>query len=291
MSKTSDRRENTTETGHSAKECASSCEERICGVLMPIGDMLECTKEHWADVKSILFSAISSAGFKPQLVSDANEVGVIHERIVRNVYNNEIVVCDVSHKNPNVMFELGMRLAFDKPVVIVKDKHTDYSFDTGVIEHIEYPRDLRHGGIENFKSELSYAIKNTYNASLGKNYRSFLKNFSNIKISNIETKEVDIHDAFKTLQESLASDFAMLRDSILKLKTPTSDFYRVGEKWMALLTQGAIRRCIEEYAKYHNIKEDDINVDDLILWIPEVFRQNYELHNLRKIFLRELLDV
>jgi hypothetical protein len=33
-------------------------------------------------------------------------------------------------KNPNVMFELGMRLAFDKPAIIIKDNRTNYSFDT-----------------------------------------------------------------------------------------------------------------------------------------------------------------
>jgi hypothetical protein len=34
------------------------------------------------------------------------------------------------------MFELGMRLAFDKPTVIIKDDKTDYMFDTGIIEHV-----------------------------------------------------------------------------------------------------------------------------------------------------------
>ncbi|WP_353118770.1 hypothetical protein [Myroides odoratus] len=55
---------------------------------------------------------------------------------MNNIYNDEIVVCDVSSKNPNVMFELGLRLAFDKPTIIIKDEKTGYSFDTGVIEHL-----------------------------------------------------------------------------------------------------------------------------------------------------------
>jgi len=32
------------------------------------------------------------------------------------------------------MFELGLRLAFDKPAIIVKDDNTSYSFDTAPIE-------------------------------------------------------------------------------------------------------------------------------------------------------------
>ena len=58
---------------------------------------------------------------------------MIHKTIVQNLYLNPIVVCDVSGKNANVMFELGLRLAFDKPTIIIKDDKTDYSFDTSVV--------------------------------------------------------------------------------------------------------------------------------------------------------------
>jgi hypothetical protein len=65
-------------------------------------------------VKVILDRAIEAAGFKPKMVSESEEIRVIQESIVQNLYDNDIVVVDVSGKNPNVMFELGLRLAFDK---------------------------------------------------------------------------------------------------------------------------------------------------------------------------------
>jgi hypothetical protein len=34
-------------------------------------------------------------------------------------------LCDVSGKNANVMFELGLRLAFDNPTIIIKDDKTE----------------------------------------------------------------------------------------------------------------------------------------------------------------------
>ena len=55
-----------------------------------------------------------------------------------------MVVVDVSWKNPNVMFELGLRLAFDRPTIVVKDIETDYAFDTSPIVHVLYPRSLRY---------------------------------------------------------------------------------------------------------------------------------------------------
>ncbi|MHB6943589.1 hypothetical protein ACYCG4_23710, partial [Klebsiella pneumoniae] len=71
------------------------------------------------------------------------------------------IICDVSSRNPNVMFELGMRIAFDKPVVIIKDNATQYCFDSGTIEHLEYPKDMRYSEIEKFKALLKQKIENT----------------------------------------------------------------------------------------------------------------------------------
>src|SRR5690606_23299218 len=92
-------------------------------------------------------------------------IGLIHDRIVSNLYSNEIVVCDVSSKNPNVMFELGLRLAFDKPTIIIKDELTGFSFDTGVIEHLQYPSSLRFSQIVEFKDALIKKINATYEKS------------------------------------------------------------------------------------------------------------------------------
>ncbi len=110
---------------------------------MPISALDGCSEHHWSEVRGILNDAIREAGFEPRLVSVADDSGVIQKRIVHNLYDDPIVVVDVSGKNANVMLELGMRLAFDKPVIIVKDDATTYSFDTAPIEHLPYPRDLR----------------------------------------------------------------------------------------------------------------------------------------------------
>lgn len=113
--------------------------KETCGIIMPISGSEHYTSEHWIDVKNILDEVISDSGFIPNLVSDADEIGIIHNRIVSNIYNNPIIICDVSSKNPNVMFELGLRLAFDKATIIIKDDATNYNFDTAPIEHLTYP--------------------------------------------------------------------------------------------------------------------------------------------------------
>jgi hypothetical protein len=166
-----------------------------CGLVMPISSIDGCNEQHWSEVKEILTEAVEGAGFKANLVSYADDVGIIQKRIIQNLYENPIVVCDVSGKNPNVMFQLGMRLAFDKPTIIIKDDKTSYSFDTSPIEHIEYPRDLRFSKIVEFKDALKEKVRATYKKSNeDPNYTAFLKHFGTFTVAKLDTKEVSKED-------------------------------------------------------------------------------------------------
>lgn len=183
-------------------------ENPTCGIIMPISEIDGCDPSHWTDVHEILKDAIKKASYDPKIVSMSSESGLIQKRIVQNLYENPIVVCDVSGKNPNVMFELGMRLAFDKPTIIVKDDKTSYTFDTGQIEHIEYPRDLRFAEILKFKAILSAKIEATTKAAKSdENYTTFLKHFGTFTVAKIDEKEVSgqefLLEEIKSIQHML----------------------------------------------------------------------------------------
>lgn len=161
--------------------------EKLCGYVMPISDTAEYKSGHWGDVLEILNQVCKDIGFKEfRVVSSGHDVTTIHKRIVNNLYNDDIIICDVSSRNPNVMFELGMRIAFDKPVVIIKDDITPYCFDAGTIEHIEYPKDLRYVTIETFKKKLKSKIEKTLTTFLEKPEQSpILKSFGDFEASKI----------------------------------------------------------------------------------------------------------
>lgn len=195
----------------------------MCGIVMPISGIDGCSETHWSDVLTIVKEAISAVNFQSNLVSNADESGAIHKRIIENLYDNPIVVVDVSGKNPNVMFELGMRLAFDKPTIIIKDDKTTYSFDTSSIEHIEYPRDLRFNSIVEFKNRLGQKIKATYERSkTDPNYTTFLKHFGSFKVAKIDKKEI-------SGQEFIIEELKSLRAEVAKIQNPvrrTAGFIR-----------------------------------------------------------------
>jgi hypothetical protein len=221
-------------TDNSVSEHASALP--ICGIIMPISALGECSEAHWLDVRNILFEAIESAGFTPQMVSEAEDIGVIQKRIIQNIYSNPIVVCDISGKNPNVMFELGMRLAFDRPTIILKDDKTTYSFDTSPIEHLEYPRDLRFPKIVEFQEKLIEKIQGTYRtATTEPDYTTFLKHFGTFTVPVLETKEVPKEEYI--LEEIKTLKSLIIRDKVQATKPEKTD---------RVMRNLCLRNCSEE---------------------------------------------
>jgi len=199
-----------------------------CGVIMPISPSDGCGAEHWSEVKSIISESvegISDPKFTVRLVSDADDVGVIQKRIVQNIYSSDIVICDVSGKNPNVMFELGMRLAFDKATVIMKDDKTDYSFDTGIIEHVPYPRDLRFSRIVTFKAALAEKVLATQRAAKADpGHSTFLKNFGKFQVANLQESIVPAEKLTFELLRELQDDVHRIRRELAGGRMMRPDF-------------------------------------------------------------------
>jgi hypothetical protein len=200
-----------------------------CGIIMPIASMGDYSESHWQDIKSIIIEAtqqISGYKFKTEIVSNSDgEINIIHKNIITNIYNSDIVVCDISGRNPNVLFELGMRLTFDKPTVIIKDDETPYIFDTSSIETLTYPKDLRFNKIVNFKENLANRIKLTYEKSIeDSDYSPFLGHFGEFKVPVLNVTAVT------EPQQIILDEISTLRAEIRSLRNESSRDYRTAEK-------------------------------------------------------------
>lgn len=190
-------------------------EDITCGYVMPIARTDGYPEGHWKDVLTILDSVTSDLGIiKKRIVSDGDTITTIHSRIVNNLNEDDIIICDVSSRNPNVMFELGMRIAFDKPVIIIKDSHTDYCFDSGTIEHLAYPKDLRYGEIQIFKDKLKKKITKTHEEFIFKGDKGvspILKNFGSFERKKIKLDKISAEDA-------LLRDIDSIKSSLLSIQ-------------------------------------------------------------------------
>ena len=78
-----------------------------CFIIMPISDQDGYEKGHFNRVyKHIVQPACEKAGFVPIRADDENKTNYIVIDIIKKIIEADIVLCDLSAKNPNVLYEL-----------------------------------------------------------------------------------------------------------------------------------------------------------------------------------------
>lgn len=124
-----------------------------CFVLMPFGGWFDT---YYRDVYS---PAIKEAGFEPIRADDLFHSGAVMEQIWEEIRKAKVLVAELTGKNANVFYELGLSHARGKPVVLL----------TGNIDDV--PFDLRHLRI------VQYDVRDpTWAAKVHKNLVSYIKN-------------------------------------------------------------------------------------------------------------------
>jgi hypothetical protein len=173
----------------------------ICGIIMPMSGSGDYTAAHWVQIRTIIEDAAHEAEFEARIVSTSVSQGILQTNLVTNLYQDEIVVCDVSNNNPNVMLELGMRIAFGKPFIVIKDRSTAFSSDINVIIHEQYDRDMLYPQAKQFKKTLSELIVEKAREASQDNYKSFLSTFKvpNLNVEDIQALPIGIKDLLSEL--------------------------------------------------------------------------------------------
>lgn len=108
----------------------TSQEIRQIFVIMPFS---KSPKRDFAHLKSFfennIKNPIENGSFKYRYqVRRSDETFDISAQVIKDLYNANIVICDLSgtEGNPNVMYELGIRLALsNEPVILIREKHKD----------------------------------------------------------------------------------------------------------------------------------------------------------------------
>jgi hypothetical protein len=99
-------------------------------------------------INNLIVPAATEVGFK---VETANKQGsdIIQSTIINELIDADLVLADLTDHNPNVLFELGFRIALNKPVVIIKAQGTKGIFDVDtMMRYYEYDPNLWKSTIE-----------------------------------------------------------------------------------------------------------------------------------------------
>lgn len=133
-----------------------------CFVIMPIADCDGYEKGHFSHVyDDIIKPAIGKTEYKAIRADEVKETNLIHLDILKKLIDAPIAVCDLSTRNPNVLFELGIRQAFDKPVVLIQERGTQKIFDIAPLRYLEYSKDMKYHEVIESQKKLQEAIEAT----------------------------------------------------------------------------------------------------------------------------------
>lgn len=136
-----------------------------CFIIMPIADMPGYETRHFDRVYThIIKPACIKAGFEPVRADDVTNSNFIVLDILRKIVEYDIAICDLSGRNPNAMYELGLRQAFNKKTVLIKDEKTINPFDVQAFRHVEYDSSLRIDNAYANINSITKALTSTFQA-------------------------------------------------------------------------------------------------------------------------------
>jgi hypothetical protein len=136
-----------------------------CFLIMPISDPDEYSTGHFYRVyQDIFVPACEKAGFRAVRADEVKQANLIHLDVLQRVVESPMAICDLSSRNPNVLFELGIRQAFDKPVVLVQERGTPKVFDIAPLRYTEYRQELKYHEVPEDQEAIAEALRTTHEA-------------------------------------------------------------------------------------------------------------------------------
>ncbi len=105
---------------------------KTCFVLMPFGVYFD------AYYTNIIKEAVATSGLTAIRADEIYSTGAIIDDIHRSILNAAICIADLTGRNPNVNYELGMAHALGRPVLIITQSIKDIPFDYQHLRAITY---------------------------------------------------------------------------------------------------------------------------------------------------------
>ncbi|MFV0240759.1 MAG: hypothetical protein ACK5H4_12075 [Lacrimispora sphenoides] len=172
--------------------------ERKCFIITPIGNSdSEIFRHINGVIQSVIRPVLEGCGFSDiRAAHEISEPGSINNQLVNRIINDDLVIANLTDKNPNVMYELCLRHAVAKPVIHICEEGTSLPFDIKGERTIYYTNDMY--GVNELKRELINAMNSI-------DYEKEYKDnpiYTAVSIDNI-LKEADTQEAISMVIKML----------------------------------------------------------------------------------------
>lgn len=205
-------------TGPNHNNNSAGTKKPKCFVMMPFSDHLEYEQNHFSKVfNQIIKPAIMQAGYEPVRVDQNKISDQIIAKIIENIVECDIAICDLSTNNPNVLYELGLRHAFDKPVVLIRDNKTQNIFDIQGISIIQYRSERLYDEVIEDVNQISSVITANKKGNSGYSMMQLVKLSSKAEFNanDVDANPSNINTALLHQIINMLNSSNHIRDNII----------------------------------------------------------------------------
>ncbi|MEO6232747.1 MAG: hypothetical protein ABJB11_17245 [Ferruginibacter sp.] len=132
--------------------------KKLCFVISPIGEPDSQTRKRSDKIlKFIIIPAVEKFDYEAIRADQISEPGIITSQVIQKIVESDLVIADLTDKNPNVFYELALRHAIKKPLIQIISKDDTIPFDIAATRVIRFDiQDL--DSVENAKTEIANQI-------------------------------------------------------------------------------------------------------------------------------------
>ncbi len=128
--------------------------KKKCFVIMPFSATKSCQEDEWTDIfENTIKPAVEDSGFNYECFRACLAMGNIIIDIIDNLNKSDVVIADMTDRNPNVFYELGVRHSLRDATVLITQKMDDVPFDLRPYATLAYDWKTKKGK-DNFKENI-----------------------------------------------------------------------------------------------------------------------------------------
>jgi nucleoside 2-deoxyribosyltransferase len=208
--------------------------KKICFFLTPIGDVNSPQRARSDQIKKFILNEVLSGTFKVIRADELPHPGSITHQIIRLLNDADLVIADLTGLNPNVIYELAVRHALNKPAIQLvdsaakipfdlKDERT-VEFDLNDLDSVDKCKEILQKNLEwmkNKKFEYASPVFRVLGvaAATQQDKEGFLESIA----SQIDSLSIDVNSIEASIDHLSVSDVS---DDVEKLEETTRDISR-----------------------------------------------------------------
>lgn len=252
--------------------------QKTCFVVSPIGEAESDIRKNADKVLEHIIRP--SAEFFDYVVVRADEIkspGSITADMFEHLFNDELVIADLTRYNPNVFYEVAVRHAVDLPIILLIKEGEGIPFDLYDLRIIKYDFDIAKAkkATEDIKGQIEAIETSSENGAFG----------NPLKRAILQTALLESSDSMQQAIGELLDGISKARQEIAEIqdKLPAQTEREVRKKLISILSKRLIslnddieekEKELEDYGDQEI--EEDKEQYEYLKWELEELEQTHD---------------